>query len=103
MGAFHISYRSLGTFWAHYRPVSITSRYATEAMLETADAILIINKPTWFDTRSTLTDLWTVLKGRVYCVTRVEDVDGMTRGDVRLFVQQDAHMRPETFLGKVID
>lgn len=56
------------------------------------------NKPSQLDGESVLTDLFTVWKARVLKVERIEDVEGMSRGDIRLFMQQDTHMSPETFL-----
>ena len=100
IGSWHTHYHNLGRFFCHYRPISITSQHTNAAALEIADAVLTLNKPLWFDTVD-LTRLWTTLRGRVYHVTRVEDMEGKRGGDVKLYIQQDPHIRVSDFESKI--
>lgn len=101
-GSSHRTFQRKCTLWAHYRPVSVTSQTGAVAVHEIADAVFTVNKPSWFDDADTmLTDLWCVWHHRVYRVVRVEDVEGLSRGDVKLFMKQERNMSEATFEAKI--
>ncbi len=96
MGSVHVDYVELDERLAHYQPVSVTSRTGSAAIFEIADVSFTINKPSWYDD-VLLTEIYTIWHGRVYQSVRVEDFEGKTRGDVRIYMQQRPNLRVEDF------
>lgn len=98
-GSWRTGYVCKGSFWANVKPVSATANYTNVGIFELAELIATINKPRSFEVTTGMYAIW---GDRVLRSTRIEDVDGKTRGDVRIYFKSDTGIRPDIFLDKVI-
>lgn len=97
-GSWRSGYVLKGTFWANVKPVSATANYTNTGIYEIAEFIVTINKPHTFEVT---TGMYTIWGDRVLKSTKVEDIEGKTRGDVRIYFKTETGTSVDTFLAKV--
>ena len=93
-GAWHtLGYELVGRFWAYVADVHLESERVTAGILEAADIAVTVNK-----SPELRTGLLLIFRDGVYEVTRCEEFDAGTRGDMRLYCK-----RTTTSPGKIWD
>lgn len=97
-GSWRSGYILKGSFWANVKPVSATANYTNTGIYEIAEFIVTINKPHTFEVT---TGMYTIWGDRVLKSTKVEDIEGKTRGDVRIYFKTETGTSVDTFLAKV--
>ena len=97
-GSWRSGYVLKGTFWANVKPVSVAANYANSGIYELAEFIFTVNKPSSFELAP---DLYAIWGDRVLKATKVEDVEGKSRGDVKLYMKADGSISVSNFLSKV--
>lgn len=98
-GSWRYGYAYKGEFWACVKPVHATTNYTNTGIFEIAEYIATINKPRDF---AVTTNTFTIWGDRVLKATKVEDIDGKTRGDVRIYLKSDDTVSVEQLLGKIL-